>query len=526
MKVGVIELIAYTVPPEWHGHNVALAMRKMLYSVMPQVVAAWCRRRGHRTHYATYYGQADPVALLPDDLQIVFISATTQASGLAYALARYYRRRGVRTVLGGPHAKCFPADALRFFDLVVGECDEDLIDDILANRFEPPLFVSSRRPKALPGVGERFPDIQTAGFRHGRRFGFNAVAVFSSLGCPYACEFCTEWNSRYTPLPTADLAADLAFIKRQDPNALIAFHDPNFAVRFDETMDVIEARGGRPNRYVMECSLSILRNDRLARLKRTNCLYVAPGVESWFDYGNKSLAQDRQGAAKLGCVVGRFQQLHRFVPGLQANFLFGSDEDRGPEPADLTIDFVHRLPFAWPNVNIPTPYGGTPLFDRYRADGRILAGMPLVCYCAPYLATTLKHYDPVTSYRHLVRIQTAITSWAALLRRVVSPAPVAVRFAHAVQTLSFREQAAETKAILRLLETDRGFRAFHDGERVPVPEFYQRHVEQRLGRYAELVPRADRVPVLDPVASDRRLNVGGGPDAGAARGSTARGAHG
>jgi hypothetical protein len=507
MNVGVIELIAYTVPPEWRTRNVALAMRKMLYSVMPQVVAAWCRRRGHRTHYATYYGQTDPAKLLPKDLQIVFISATTQASGLAYALARYYRILGVRTVLGGPHAKCFPADALRFFDLVVGECDQSLIEDILANRFEPPMFVSSRRPKALPGVAERFPDVVTAGFRRGRRIGFNAVAVFSSLGCPYTCEFCTEWNSRYTPLPTDDLAADLRFIQRQDPKALISFHDPNFAVRFDETMDVLEAMRPQPNRYVMECSLSILRNDRLARLKRTNCLYVAPGVESWFDYGNKSLAQGRQGRIKLDYVVERFRTLYRFVPGLQANFLFGCDQDCGGEPADLTVEFVRRLPFVWPNVNIPTPYGGTPLFDRYRADGRILTGMPLACYCAPYLVSTLKHYDPISFYRHLIRIQTAITSWAALFRRVASPASFEVRFAHAVQTLSFREQAAESRAILNLLETDRGFRAFHDGARVAAPEFYQRQFEQRLGRYAELIPRADLAPALHPVETNQRLNA-------------------
>ena len=509
MNVGVIELIAYTVPPEWHGRGVALAMRKMLYSVMPQVVAAWVRRRGHRTHYATYYGQADPVRLLPDDLDLVFVSATTQASGLAYALARYYRWRGVRTVLGGPHAKCFPADALRFFDIVVGECDEALIDDILADRFAPPLFVSGRRPAALPGVAERFADIVAAGFRPGRRFGYNVAAVLGSLGCPYTCEFCTEWNARYRPLPADDLAADLKFVHARDPAAVVAFHDPNFAVRFDQTMDVIESATPRPNRYVLECSLSVLRADRLARLRKTCCLYVAPGVESWFDYGNKSLSGGRQGRAKLDYVVDKFKSLRGAVKGLQANFLFGSDEDRGAEPAGLTIEFARRLPFVWPNVNVPTPYGGTPLFDRYRAEGRILAGMPLACYCAPYLVTTLKHYDPVAFYRHLVRIQTAITSWPALARRVASPAPFVVRLAHAVQTLSFADQARETWAILRNLESDRGFRAFHDGDRVPVPEFYHHQFERRLGRYAELVTRADRVPVLDPVPAGQRRDATG-----------------
>jgi radical SAM superfamily enzyme YgiQ (UPF0313 family) len=512
MNVGVLELIAYTVPPEWHRRALADAMRKVLYSIMPQVVAAWCRRLGHRTSYATYYGQADPLALLPGDLDVVFISATTQASGVAYALAKAYRARGVRTVLGGPHAKGFPADALRFFDIVVGECDQSLVADILSGHVDPGSFVSGRRPVALPGVAERFPDIVAAGFRPGRRVGFNVAAVLSSLGCPYHCDFCTEWNTPYAPLPKDDLAADIGFIARHHPSALIAFHDPNFAVRFDPTMDVLEAAGGvRPNRYIMECSLSVLRADRLERLRRTNCLYVAPGVESWFDYGEKAAVAARQGATKMEHVVGQFKELHRYVPGLQANFLFGADGDRGPEPADLTIEFVRRAPFVWPNVNIPTPYGGTPLFDRYQAEERILRGMPLACYCMPYLVTTLRHYDPVTFYGHLVRIQTAITSWRALLRRVAAPGPVVVRFAHAVQTLSFREQARETRAILQLLEADRAFRAFHEGAGVPVPEFYQRHYEQRLGRYAELISRADRTPVLDPVPANRRVNAGGDP---------------
>jgi hypothetical protein len=507
MRVGVLELVAYTVPPDWHRQPAAAAMRKLLYSVMPQAVAAWCRRLGHRTHYATYYGQADPLRLLPDDLDVVFVSASTQASGLAYALAKAYRRRGVRTVLGGPHAKCFPADAVRFFDVVVGECDQELLAAVLAGHAGPGSFVSGRRPTSLPGVEERFPDVVAAGFRPGRRVGFNVAAVLSSLGCPYRCDFCTEWNTPYAPLPTADLAADLQFVARNHPGAIVAFHDPNFAVRFDPTMDAVATAGGRtPNRYVMECSLSVLRADRLERLRRTNCLYVAPGVESWFDYGDKAAAGGRQGAGKLEHVVGRFRELYRHVPGLQANFLFGTDEDCGPEPADLTIEFVRRLPFVWPNVNIPTPYGGTPLFDRYLVEGRILRQMPLACYCAPYLVTTLKHYDPVSFYRHLVRIQSAITSWAALLRRVASPAPGAVRLAHAVQTLSFREQAQQTRAILNLLETDRGFRAFHDGGRVPLPEFYQRHFRQRLGRYADLISAADRIPVLDPIPSGRRLS--------------------
>ncbi len=498
MNVGILDLIAYTVPPEWKRERAALALRRHLYSVMPQAIAAWCRRLGHRVHYATHYGQADPTRLLPDDLDVVFLSASTQASALAYALAKVYRRAGTRTVLGGPHAKGFAADALRFFDVVVGECDESLVADILRGHVDPPAFVASaRRPTSIPGVEERLPDLVAAGFRPGRSGAFNIVAVLGSLGCPYTCDFCTEGRSRFVTLPRDDLAADLRYLARHHPGAVVAYHDPNFAVRFDETMDVIEASGvPAPNRYVMECSLSVLQPGRLDRLRRTNCVFVAPGIESWTDHGNKLGAGSRRGRARLDHVVVRFEELHRAVPGLQANFLFGSDDDAGTGPADATIEFIRRTPFVWPNVNIPTPYGGTPLFDRYRAEGRILPAMPLACYCAPYLATTLKHYEPEEYYGQLLRIHEASVTWRVLARRLATRAPAGIRLLHLLLTLSHRGQIAETRRVLHLLRTDRAFRSFHEGRAVPLPAFYHRRYEQRLGKYAELISREERIPLL------------------------------
>ena len=61
----------------------------------------------------------------------MFTAATTQASALAYALARFYRARGATTVIGGPHAKGFTEDSVRFYDIVVKQSDEALIGDIL-----------------------------------------------------------------------------------------------------------------------------------------------------------------------------------------------------------------------------------------------------------------------------------------------------------------------------------------------------------------------------------------------------------
>ena len=101
-KVGIIELLAYTVSSEWLLLRLVNKTKRQMYSIMPQVVSVWGRELGHDVTYATFYGQCDPATLLPDDLDVVFISASTQASALAYALAKLYRQRGVLTVAGGP----------------------------------------------------------------------------------------------------------------------------------------------------------------------------------------------------------------------------------------------------------------------------------------------------------------------------------------------------------------------------------------------------------------------------------------
>jgi radical SAM superfamily enzyme YgiQ (UPF0313 family) len=201
MRVGVLELVSFTVPPEWQVQRAEALLRRHLHSLMPQVISAWVRRLGHEVYYATYYGQADPLSLLPDDLNVVFLSTSTQASLLAYALAKAYRKAGTLTVLGGPHAKCFPADASRFFDVVVaGQCDESLIGEILSGHIGPGSVVqSANRPVVFPSALERRAEILRAnGTTRPRRV--RVVGLLGSVGCPYTCNFCTEWNSPYQPL--------------------------------------------------------------------------------------------------------------------------------------------------------------------------------------------------------------------------------------------------------------------------------------------------------------------------------------
>jgi len=496
-RVGVIELLAYTVSSEWLSLKLVNSLKRQYYSIMPQVVSVWCRELGHDVTYATYYGQADPLSLLPDDLDVVFISASTQASALAYALAKLYRRKGVLTVAGGPHAKCFPADCRRFFDLTVTQCDRDLIDDILSGRIDPPAIVASSQPlQSFPAIEERLPEIRAAAFDGPLPNRTSVISLFGSVGCPYTCNFCTDWNSTYVPLPSDQLASDLKFASRRFPGAWLGFQDPNFGVRFDETMEVFDAiPERRRNPYLMQCSLAILSEARMTKLANTRCRYLAPGVESWSDYGNKLKMTSTRGQDRVAGIASKFSMLRRFVPGLQANFVFGLDIDVGSDPFDLTREFIAKVPFVWPNLNIITPYGGTPVYDDMVRGGRLLRGMPLALYCSPYLALTPRNYDPIEFYDRLIDLLSASTSTILTAKRFLTADHVALKIARLAQTSAVRHDIREMRRIRAELQHDPALRAFHDGRAAGLPSFYSRHLDQRLGRYAELLTPAERVPV-------------------------------
>lgn len=499
-KVGILELMAYK-SPVWWQNLIGFAERKQYVGVTPQVVSVWCRQLGHRVHYATYTGAGDPKTKLPDDLDIVFIAAASYMAPLAYALAKLYRMQGVRTVLGGPHAKSYPQDSLHYFDLVVLTCDKPLIADIVDNRYESNSIVSSAKPyDDTPTIEERLPELQASVFWNGRPYAYTCIPMLSSVGCPYGCNFCMDWNTQYRPLPTERLAEDLRFASSHLPGTKLLFYDPNFGIRFDETMDIFETiPAGQRNPYGFETSLSNLRReDRLERLRETNCLAVAAGIESWTGYNNKAGVGKADGRAKLERVVEQIHKIHENVPYIQANFILGLDTDAGDEPFELTKEFWLRNPFVNHTINSPMAFRGTPLYDDLWNQGGILKTMPFSFYIVPYLTLVLKNYDPVSYFEKMVDLYALIAS--DRLSRIWRAPDTAwqIKLVDSYRLFGFRGMLEFWQKMLRRLQTDRQFLAFHLGETPILPDVYVGIYKQQLGRYAELMPIEESQPLLEP----------------------------
>ncbi len=492
-RVSILDLLTDKVEPRGAEALFQKYIGRQYYSIMPQVAAAWCRRRGHEVRYETCVGQAPPDQLIYPESDIVFISSYTKASALAYALAKVIKRRGARTVLAGPHAASFPQDAARFADYVVVSCTQEQIIDLVEDRLPPGQIIRSEKTSiALPSLAERLEDVKKAAYINGKRSRLTTVSLMTSTGCPYSCSFCMDWKSVYKARETDELAEDLKTVSREFPGNLMAFHDPNFGVRFDQTLAAFEQiPPERRNPYVIESSLSLLRSDRIDRLKETNCTYLAPGIESWYLYGDKAKTSASVGTTKFERVCEKFDELSEKIPSLQANFLICDDGDRGDEPFALTKRFISRYPGVFPVLNIPMAFGETPLRDALEAEGRLLP-LPPIYYSSPAMTHHLMHYSMKEALAHNIDLIDHILSKRLFLQRMKRKCSLAVKIFWSLFLFKLASHRSQLKEQLRLLSEAGDFKDFHEGKSRDVPRYYQDRVNRNLKQFAEVLTDEDR----------------------------------
>src|SRR5260370_5734530 len=152
------------------------------------------------------------------------------------------------------------------------------------------------------------------------------------------------------------LREDLRFLLTRFKRPLVAWHDPNFGVRFDDYLDMIEdAVPPGSIDFVAESSLSLLSEPHLKRLKRNSFKGVLPGIESWFALGDKSKTGSLLGMAKVRQVSEHVNLILEYIPYIQTNFVLGLDTDEGPDPFQLTKRSLDISPRPFPPPSLPSP---------------------------------------------------------------------------------------------------------------------------------------------------------------------------
>jgi hypothetical protein len=490
LKIGLIDLVCKgPTNTLW-----AKIMHANLASIMPQVIATWCEQEGHQVTYICYTGSEDLSKELPQNVDLVFICSFTQAALLAYALSNFLRSQGVVTVLGGPHARCYPDDAVQYFDYVLGFTNKSIIAEILSNCTpQQPIgkhLNAGKQPAYLSGVEERWkfiePTLKKAPF-------LKIVPMLGSVGCPYTCPFCIDSTVPYQPLDFQTMKSDLQFLLTKFKKPRVAWHDPNFGVRFNENMEAISSAAPHKSfHFIAESSLSILTEKHLKVLQQNGFDALLPGIESWYDLGNKSGTSRIAGAEKVKQVSEHVNTMFRYVPYVQTNFVLGLDSDSGAEPFELTKRFIDYTPNAFPGYSLLTAFGeAAPLNLEYQKAGRVLP-FPFH-FLNNHLAMNIKPkgYGWVDFYDKVIDLTEYTFSPRAIYRRFISTSHNATRWMNFMRAISSEGfgRLRFYRQVRKNLINNRSFRNYFEGESQQLPEFYTNIIKKDLGIWWQWLPK-------------------------------------
>lgn len=488
LSIGIIDLIAKAPSKTMWGR----VMGANFASIMPQVIATWCEDLGHDVTLVTYTGREDLLSDLPKEVDFVFIGSFTEAALLAYALSSMFQSRGAVTAMGGPHARCYPQDAQKYFDYVLGFTDKALIHETIKDCApHRPLGLhlsSAGHPLHLPSVSERWKFIEKTLLK--APF-IKIVPLLGSLGCPYSCDFCIDSSVPYQPLDNEAMKEDLRFLLSKFKRPRVAWHDPNFGVRFDSCMDAIEeAVPPGSIDFIAESTLSLLSEKHVLRLKHNGFKALLPGIESWFDLGKKSRTGTKTGNEKVGNVSEHINMILRHIPYVQTNHIVGLDSDEGPEPFELTKRFLDLTPGAFPAYSLLSAFGqAAPLNLQFQRDQRVLP-FPFHVLNNTQMNIKPRHYPWLEFYDRLIDLTKYSFSRRMILRRFLANGETIPRWLNVVRAFS-SEGPGRIKyftEIRQRLLTDRPFRRFFEQETTEIPQFLVQQIRRDLGRFWDWLP--------------------------------------
>jgi len=297
--------------------------------------------------------------------EVVGITVHLTFAARAYELARWYRERGARVVLGGLHVLSCPEEARPHADaLAIGEgvaIWEQALRDVDRGRLASEYRADFRRPYRLEPAPRR--DLLP------RSSFLTTTSLIATRGCHNRCSFCylsTEglvlpYQTRDVEQVVAELAAD------RQPYAV--FVDNNLGSRPEYLRRLCRALRPLEKIWSAAVSIDVADDPSLVReMALAGCTGVFIGFESLDDHNVAGSRKKSPPAADYARRVALFHE-----QGIQVNgsFVLGFDHD-GPEVFERTAEWVESQRLECSTFHVLTPYPGTPLFARMKAEGRLL----------------------------------------------------------------------------------------------------------------------------------------------------------
>jgi radical SAM superfamily enzyme YgiQ (UPF0313 family) len=202
-----------------------------------------------------------------------------------------------------------------------------------------------------------------------RKFSYSTIHTFEATrACIHNCEFCvvpTAWGTKPYQKPIEEILEDI----RQIRSKRVFFIDLNLIADMHYAARLFEALIPLRIKWYGLATMLLAYNDELLHLASlSGCRGLLVGFES---LSNKNLQTTKKGfnhPQRYSEVIASF---HRQKIALMGCFVFGMDKDT-PDVFLETARFVVEMKIELPRFAIVTPFPRTPLFQRLKAEGRIL----------------------------------------------------------------------------------------------------------------------------------------------------------
>ncbi len=305
---------------------------------------------------------------------LVGITSYSSGATRAYEIAEACRKRGVKTVMGGPHAWACPDEVQEHVDSVaVGECDEiwpRIVRDAAAGELQP-RYTGRLSNLEQTGFGRA---AQTLAPVNGR---YDVSAIQTSRGCPVGCEYCSVTRFNGAPIRRRDIA-DIIEEWNETPRKFIFVVDDNFfgvgPKHAEWAKELLRGilKHGKKRMWMSQTTINMGDDQEGMRLAyKAGCRGMLVGFET---FNAESLKEYHKGINRKN--LDRYPELvngfHKAGIAIFGGFIIGSDLDTPETVADTALAAV-KLGVDIIQVTNLTPLPGTEMFERYKSEGRLLA---------------------------------------------------------------------------------------------------------------------------------------------------------
>lgn len=316
--------------------------------------------------------KVEPLAL-DQDADLIGITAMTPTVQRGYAIADAFRRRGRPVVMGGMHVSKMADEALAHCDaVVIGEA-EGLWPRLLADFERGALARVYAHEGDWPSLAALpRPDWDLYRNKHYLPVHF----VETTRGCPIDCEFCavtSAFGGRYRNRPIDEVLAE---VQALEPfrglltlKNCVFFVDDNIYAHRGYAREFLTRLADLKLQWFGQASMNIAHDEEILRLcERSGCIGLFIGFESLSAETLRSMNKRVNHPEQYREVI---QRIHDHGIGIDAAFVFGFDTD-DPGVFDRTLEFALETKIDVGYFSILTPYPGTRLHARLKAENRLL----------------------------------------------------------------------------------------------------------------------------------------------------------